>query len=114
MGEPGVVVDADEQVVPARLAFGAERLAGEGVAWSSDPAELFDVDVDELAWPLPLVPDDRFGLTLIEPGAAVAGEDRVHGRCGQPKLPAERMRTGSLLAAGGQHCLLDRRRRPSG
>jgi len=66
VGEPGLVVDADEEVVPACFAFGATGPAGQRVAGPLDAAEPFDVDVEELAGPLALVAHKRlFGL-LVE------------------------------------------------
>src|SRR5206468_6969948 len=62
VGEAAVVVDADVEVVPAGLAFAAGEQAGAGVAGAFDAAEFLDVDVDELAWSLPLLADDRFEL----------------------------------------------------
>ena len=63
VGEPASVVDADEEVVPACFAFAAVGAAGERVAGPMDAAELFDVDVDQLAGPVALVAHDGlFGL----------------------------------------------------
>jgi hypothetical protein len=59
VGDPCAVVDADEEVVPARLAAAAVGQTCLRVAGSFDPAELFDVDVDQLARPFALVADHR-------------------------------------------------------
>ncbi len=107
VGEPCVVVDADEQVLPAGPALGADRPAGRRVERSRDPAELFDVDMDQLARPLALVEDDRLRLLRIEAGAAVAAEDRVHRRSRQPELPADRMRPRLQPTPRAQHSPLD-------
>jgi hypothetical protein len=45
VGEPGCVVDADEEVVPACFAFAAVGAAADRVARAVDAAEPFDVDV---------------------------------------------------------------------
>jgi len=79
VGEAGVVVDADEEVVPAGATFCADRAAAGRVAAALDAAELFGVDVDQLARSRPLVADDRFGRVLVEYRAAVPFQDRVHG-----------------------------------
>jgi hypothetical protein len=45
-----------------------------------DPAELLDVEVDQLAGPCPLVADDlRLGVERLEPTEAVAAQDQAHG-----------------------------------
>ena len=51
VGEPGCVVDADVQVLPALVeatlvVASAADPAGHAVAWATDPAELLDIDMD--------------------------------------------------------------------
>ena len=75
----GVVVDADEEVVPACFAFGAARPTGQGVAGAFDAAEPFNVDVDQLARSGALVAHDGLFRLGVEACLAVAAEDRVHG-----------------------------------
>ena len=113
VGEPGFVVDAGEEVVPACFAFGAARPPGVGVSGSLDAAELFDVDVDQLAGSLAFVADHRLPRFGVEPGDAVAAEDRVHRRDGQAELPANRVRPRSQLAARGKDRPLNPRRCPA-
>jgi hypothetical protein len=72
--------------------------AGVGVAAACDAAEFFDVDVDELAWPVAFVADDLLGLFCVQPGAAVAVQDRVHGRGCQAQLP------GNVVGALAEPC----------
>ena len=56
-----VVVDRDPEVLPAGLAFRlASAVAGDTVAWLQDPAQLLDVDVDQLTWCSTLVADHLF------------------------------------------------------
>ena len=63
------------------------------MAGTDDPPQPLHVDVQELARALALVADDRLkARARLEPRAAVAVQDRVHGRGGQPERPAERMR----------------------
>ena len=57
VGEARGVVDADVQEVPADAALLAAPVAGDAVADAVDPAELLDVEVDQLAGPLALVAD---------------------------------------------------------
>jgi len=110
--EAGVVVDADVEVVPAGLAAAAGEQAAVGVAGAFDAAEFLDVDVDELAGPVALVADDGFGGAGVEAGAAVAAQDRVHGRGGELELPADRVRPGLKPLPRPQHAPFDPRRRP--
>src|SRR5262245_45176983 len=56
-GEARGVVDADVEEVPADAAFPAAPVTDDAVADAVDPAQLLDVDVDELAGPLALVAD---------------------------------------------------------
>ena len=51
VGQPGGIVDADMQELPAAAALLAGPVAGDAVADAVDPAELLDVDVDQLAGP---------------------------------------------------------------
>jgi hypothetical protein len=108
--EPCSVVDADEQVVPAGFAFGAVGQACVGVAGPLDAAEPFDVDVDQLAGPLPFVADHRLTHGWVEAGDAVAAEDRVHRRDRYAELPADRVRPRPELPAGLEDRPLKRRR----
>jgi hypothetical protein len=66
VGEAAVVVDADEEVVPAGAALGAGGAAGGWVVGPADPAEFLDVDVDQLAGPVAFVADDRFAAWRVE------------------------------------------------
>ena len=111
--EPCSVVDADEQVVPAGFAFAAVGQACVGVARSLDAAEPFDVDVDQLAGPLPFVADHRFTHGWVEAGDAVAAQDRVHRRDRYAELPADRVRPRPELPAGLEDRPLKPNRGPS-
>jgi hypothetical protein len=112
--EPARVVDGGEEVEPAGLALGPlGAVAGDAMAGADDPAELLDVDVQQLARALALVADHlarRQGRP--QPRAAVPAQDCVHGRGGEAERPAERVRAEAQLAAGAQDRLLDRRWRP--
>jgi hypothetical protein len=105
VGEPAVVVDADEEVLVAGAASRADQAAADAAA--ADQAQLFDVDMQQLTRPGTFIADNRLSGTLVEAGAAVAAEDRVHGRGGQAELPADRMGTTAKLAACPQHSLLN-------
>src|ERR1700722_16906599 len=68
IGEPGVVVDRQMHIFPADpagLAL-AGALAGDAVADAIELAELFDVDVDDLAGSCALVAADRLGGSRAE------------------------------------------------
>src|SRR4051812_3841884 len=102
-GQPRGIVDGDVEVFPAGAALAAlpGAVAGDAVADAVDPAELLDVDVDQLAGVLALVTDDR-GLGL-KGGEAVEPEPtqcQAHRRAGQAEL-AGNGRAGAALAAQG-------------
>ena len=97
VGEAGVVVDGGVDVVEAdaAAAVGAGGLRGR---WTSpaaavgDPAELLDVDVDQLAGPVAFVAADDLAGGPVQAGQAVqavAGQDAVHGRGGQAQDRAD-------------------------
>ena len=67
-----------------------------------DPAELLDVEVDQLAGPCPLVADDlRLGVERLEPTEAVAAQDQAHGgdRAAEPAGPDRRWRRSARISA---------------
>jgi len=78
--EPGRVVNGGVGVLPAGFAFGLPRaVTGDAVAGRDDPAQLLQVDVQELAGTLALVTNDSgTRLTRMQARAVVPGEDRVH------------------------------------
>src|SRR6266536_2845174 len=55
IGEPGRVVDGDVHELPADPAAPGRAVAVDAVAGPADLSQLLDIDVDELAWPRPLV-----------------------------------------------------------
>src|SRR5579862_3745335 len=55
VGDPGGVVDADVDVLPADPAASCAAVAVDAVAGPTDPAKLLDVDVQELARSFPLI-----------------------------------------------------------
>ncbi len=62
-----VVVDGDEEVLPAGL-DGVVRAAGNALAHALDTPELLGVEVDEITWTLVLVAHDRLaGLEVAQP-----------------------------------------------
>ena len=62
-GDAGGVVDADMDELPADAAIMAlaSAIAGDAVADAIESDELFDVDVDQVAGMIALVPPDRLG-----------------------------------------------------
>ena len=63
--QPGRVVDRDMDVLPTDPATASAPVAVDAVARPSDPAELLDVDVDELARTLPLVAVGRVPWVVL-------------------------------------------------
>src|SRR5258708_35084304 len=86
VGAPSVV-DADMNEFPAE-AFAAAApvalacaIAGDAVADAIDPAELLDIDMDELAGVLALVAAHRLGrLQRPQPVQSETAQDARHGR----------------------------------
>jgi hypothetical protein len=81
-GEAGVVVDGDVEELPAG-ALGFIEAAVDAAAWADDAGELFDVEMDEIAWERVLVAADgqrRFegretsGVTAQQTGDGGFGE----------------------------------------
>jgi hypothetical protein len=66
VGEPCAVVDANEEVVPAGAAAAAVGQTCLRVAGSFDPAELFDVDVDQLTGLAAFVADHRLSELRVK------------------------------------------------
>ena len=78
---------------PVPRCCSGRSVAGDAVADAVDPAELLDVDVDQLAGPLALVADDR-GLGL-EGGEAAEAEPAQHqARRSRPARPSWRAMAG--------------------
>jgi hypothetical protein len=72
VGEPRVVVDRDVQVLPADPARALNTVPEDPLADGPEAAEFLRVDVNELAGPLALIPDDRVSLRLRQPRLARA------------------------------------------
>ena len=86
VGEPGRVVDGDVHELPADPARLRAPVAVDAVAGPADPAELLDVDVDELAGPGPLVAVGR--LVRLQPrqlSEPVPGQYGADGRERHPQ-----------------------------
>ena len=112
--EPAVVVDRDEQVLPAGLPLRPPRRSPV-TRWPGlqDPTQLLDVDVDQPARTGPRSGSPLRGRGRVDkPGAAVAAQDRMHRRGGHPDRPADHVRPLPQLLPRPQDRLLDRSRRP--
>jgi hypothetical protein len=118
IAEPGGVVDADVNELPAgdsvaaRVGEAVAAVAGHPVAGPQDAAELLDVDVDQLARPLALVAVGRLErfqpAELAEPDAR---QDPLHRRerhaqafrdllAGHPHTAQRRDRRNAILRSG--------------
>jgi hypothetical protein len=69
-----------------------------------DPAELLDVDVEQLAGPLADIADrDAAGAILItQPGQSVAGQDIADGRTRDAHDRGQPVGSQAVLVTGGQ------------
>lgn len=68
-----------------------------------DPGKLFDVNVNQLAGPVPLIAVDGFtiggAITGIEPGHSLGTQDVLHRRRGQADLERDVIGTPAALLA---------------
>src|SRR5205814_3646566 len=104
-GDPGSVVDADMDELPAEpfataapVALAA-AIASDAVADAVDPAELLDIDVDQLARVLALIAAHRIGrLQRAQPAQPEAAQDARDARLRDAGL-ARDLRPGPALAS---------------
>jgi hypothetical protein len=81
IGEPGVVVARDVEVLPADAAVAMRApglLAEHALAGLPEAAELLGVDVQELAWPLTLIPSRTASCVAFGPGKPRAATPAQH------------------------------------
>lgn len=72
--DPRGIVDADMDKLPTDAVMAVDRTGispGDAMAHGADPAELFDIEMDEFAWLFAFLTPDRFGglqgAELIQP-----------------------------------------------
>jgi hypothetical protein len=91
VGEASGVIDGDVAVLPAGASVAVLFTStGDAMARDAEPAQLLDIDVDELAGMTTAVPVHGFGWT--EPPAAVQPEalqDGAHRRGRHPELAGD-------------------------
>ena len=81
-----MIVDADMDILEADLAVLADPAASDAVAGLVEAGEPFDVEMDQIARPAPLVTADRrLGLEGRELAEALAGQLGRDGRAGEPE-----------------------------
>ena len=98
VGEPGGIVDADMDQVPADALLLAAAVAGDAMADAVDPAELLGVDVDQLARCGPLVADHRrLRIERRQAAETEPAQDRPDGGARQAEEPGD-LRPGQALA----------------
>src|SRR5919199_3770330 len=101
-GQPGAVVDGDVEVLPAPATADAGIGAKQGMpAPGRNPAQLLNVEVKQLAWPLPDIADTHPGgaVSVGQPGFAGTPQDRVHGGPSKANRRSDSMRSPAPLAA---------------
>jgi hypothetical protein len=101
VGEPAGVVDSDMKILPAGAALIAlaGAISGNAVADAVDTAELFDIEVDQLARHVALIAHDLWlDVECAEPPEAETAQHGADGRTGQVELACD-LRTGATLAA---------------
>ena len=111
VGVAAVVVDGDVEVVEAAGARGPGGAPAHAVpAALGDAAQLFHVDMQQVAGGGVLVADHRAG-DAVQPVEAVeteAPEHGVGGGAGDPERPGDAVRPEPLAAAHGADALLER------
>ena len=123
VGQPRMVIDGGVDVVVAEPSLAVGPLAASvhapaAIGW--DPAELLDVDVDQVPGPVAFVPQRRrTGRTDHHPGdrvqarqgrAGVTGQDPGHGAGRDPGHGGDLVASDPVGVAAGQHLGLDRGR----
>jgi hypothetical protein len=94
------VIDGDVDELPADTSDPSGAVSVDAMAHATDPAELFDVDMDELSGTFSLVADDRlFGIEVLESGDAVARQDPVDRRWGESNTSSD---LGGGIASSAQ------------
>ena len=90
IGGPGMVVDADMDILEADLAVLADAAAGDAVSGLVEAGEPLDVEMDEIARPPPLVaPDRRLRLERRQLAEAEAGQLGRHRGAGEPEAAGD-------------------------
>ena len=102
-GEAGVVVDGDVEALDAGAWVAVGAVAGGADAGLGEAAQLLDVEVEEFAWAVAFVADDRrLGrLQRSEAVEAVAAQDAGEGGLGDGQDHAD-LGIGTALAAEGE------------
>src|SRR5208282_3209679 len=97
-GQARGIINADVEVFPASAAPPVAGIAGDAVPNRLDTAELLDIDMDQLAWPLALVAHRRrFGFERRQPAQPEAAQDLADRRNRHAELPRDR-RTAQPLS----------------
>ncbi len=106
VGEPGVVVDGDVQMLPTRPPGAVDAVAADPLADLPEAAEFLRVHVQELTWPLALVAHARVTTSPREPRAAGPAQHLADGRGGTLDDRGDHGRTCPELVTPAQDLLL--------
>jgi hypothetical protein len=86
-GDARAIVDGDMDVLPTGASDTIPAVASDAVAGSYNAAKLFDVHVEEFAWTLALITDDRLcRLQGRELGETVTGQEPANSGLGKAAL----------------------------
>jgi CheY-like chemotaxis protein len=110
VGQAGMVINGDKDVLPAVAPDGVAAVAGDAVAGAHDADKLLDVEMEEITWMGVLIAHDRCGRHQISP-AAQAGvpQDARDGGAGKAGALGD-VAAGELLPAQGDDFLLAQKR----
>ncbi|CAG2518536.1 hypothetical protein BCCR75714_07252 (plasmid) [Burkholderia sola] len=99
VGNPGVIVHCDEQVLPANAVHCIAPIAGDTMARTRDTAKLLDVDVQQIARRLVLVALNRFTrLQVAQPRQSGTHQHPTDGRGRHSHLSSDLTLQQALLA----------------
>jgi len=110
IGESGPVVDGGvDEPIPHQPILAALALIAPAPAPPSttrrNGGELLHIDVDQLSWPVPHIPQDRFAdpVTTVQPAETRLGEDPLGGRGCHTRLVGDPVCTPPATAAQFDH-----------
>ena len=94
VGQAGVVVDGDVQVLPAGPAAAIDPVLEDAFSDHVEAAQLLGIDVHQLARPCPLIPDDRIALGARQARAPPPPQHLPHRRRRPTRDDADHQRAG--------------------
>ncbi len=105
VGHARGIVDGNVDELPADASNASGAISMDAMADTADPAQLLDIDVDQLTWAISLIPQDwLLGLEAFEASQTVTGQDPGNRRV-RKTHPHGDLRTGVAAPAQPDHLL---------